>query len=1151
MGASCTITSVCGLAQEARQYTNDENFILNMVALTKSSNFRRAVEESQKMGREATVTYHKDGSPTYRSVLQILKLENSLSETGLNTIPQNELDELNGMAMDTKAIFNNKLVPIANRYGRNFKKSEGTLSISGLSYNIAIDIATTFNLQNAVSQSYIVILEKQNLTSYRVKIVENTRENREKMEKKCPKYAAIQAAVDFFESMGIKVYLDQFNPDSAVNEFQVYNDEKAEQATNNDIAAAISTVIAICTNLNRDDISDLPTQISRNVAVMAANIFIEAAQRNPEFRESIGYQRLYTATQRYLNQSKESKDDATVEKVMRQLIADEIQERINLSIRAKSDELASSNRMLKYVRQRIKSMFEKIKEAFYKNRNLIEKWKQDNFQNKTISIKELQRVASRAVNEMFQEKTAIENAMTVAQNPIHRQNLKKYTNQELKEQKIRHSKTQKLLINIESRLKVHLKLLVGQRYTKESTRFETIMDDLENAFVATNTVGAVTSQKDVASKALTRTAIQLNYELQMLANDINALNVKMQNIVPDYTNEEYMDNVQQLQMLYSRYQTLCEIKDDITKGLENGLLNPKVKRLGTNGIEESNLKALIEGLNAPMTEMKKSFESTIDKVNLDLLEQMVGTQEMNMVIGKMFKLRRKGRGRTHEAYADELKRISTDGEGRYFETKSLLKEQLENPANLRNSLWHRIMGSPQNSSSILNQVAYLAINRANIESHNRTQQTLYDIIRGRRLYKRVSQKNIIERDANGVPTGNLIRPIDYERYERELEAAEKMWGEEFAEKYKNRDFTYDQRAILWKGFRQEKFNEWNQITNENTGKPDFRYKKQEISIMDPHTGEVRKVDIYAPNMEIYRNYEFNVTDSGRKKPNDASPTRWDNLTREEQELSNWFFSLKYISDNKLDGQGSGYHKIPMFKGGKFDTFWGQNVTHLSTLASNTLKRSFLQDIEDYEYGAPKVYTPLAQRGYRDTDEDVNDKIKRIPLYGIRKLDNMDALSTDLYSSYLAYEDMSNNYAAKSKVELLLQTTATKAYRSLRQNDSDRIAEKTKWYEGHTFRHEFEHFIDKELYGLKKNDITLGTLGIRLAKVMNHLGRLTTTLFLGGNIHSSFINLVTGYNEIVKEAGVGEYINKSDLIKAMYNYTHHVQFKKLYENPQDL
>jgi len=36
------------------------------------------------------------------------------------------------------------------------------------------------------------------------------------------------------------------------------------------------------------------------------------------------------------------------------------------------------------------------------------------------------------------------------------------------------------------------------------------------------------SQKDVASKALTRTVIQLNYELQNLDNDINALEVKMQ-----------------------------------------------------------------------------------------------------------------------------------------------------------------------------------------------------------------------------------------------------------------------------------------------------------------------------------------------------------------------------------------------------------------------------------------------------------------------------------------------------------------------------------------------------------------------------------------------------------------------------------------------
>ena len=954
---------------------------------------------------------------------------------------------------------------------------------------------------------------------------------------------AAKAAIDFFESVGIKVRLDQFNPEKAGTEMQVYNDEKAQQALDDDLAVAITTVIAICTNMNSDDISDLPSQVGRNVAVIAAQIFMEAAERNPEFKESIGYQRLYTAVQRFINTTG---DKTTVEKLMQSLIADEIQNRIDLSVRRKSDVEESSSRMMKYVRQRVKTLFEKIKEAFLSNKHLINKWKYEAFQGKKINIKELQRRAARAVNEMFQERNSIKTAMASTTDPIHRQNLKRYTNQELKEQKFRHSKTQKVLIHVENRLKTHLKLLVGQKYTKESTRFENIIDDLENAFIATNTTdGAIMSQKDVASKALTRTVIQLNYELQNLDNDINALEVKMQQMVPDYTNEDYMDQVQQLQVLYSRFQTLCEIKADISKGLEDGLLNPKVHRLGTGGVEESNLKALIDELDAPMNSMKHSFESIIDKVNLDLLEQMIGTEEMNIVIGKMFRLRKQGRGRTHEEYGKHLTELQKGKSGRFFETRDVLKDQLENPANLRNSLWHRIMGSPQNSSSILNQVAYLAINRANIESHNRTQQTLYDVINGRRLYKNVRQKNIIERDANGVPTGNLIRPIDYDRYERELEAKEKEWGEEFTEKYKDRDFTHDQKAVLWKGFRQEKFNEWNKITNENTGKPDFRYKKQKFNVMDIHTGQTKPVEMYAPNREIYRNYENNETDSGRPLPNSSSPTRWDNLSKEEQELSNWFFALKYQSDEKLDGQGSGAHKVPMFKGGMFDTFWGQNVTHLSTLANNTLKRSFLEDIEDYEYGAPKAYTPLSQKGYRDTDEDVNDRIKRIPLYGIRKLDNMSALSTDLYSSYLAYEDMSNNYAAKSKVELLLQTTANKAYRSLRKNDTERIAEKTSWYEGHTFRHEFEHLIDKEIYGLKKNDITLGGFGIRLSKIMNHIGRITTTLFLGGNIHSSFINLVTGYNEIVKEAGVGEYINKSDLIKALYNYTHHVQWKKLY------
>jgi len=40
---------------------------------------------------------------------------------------------------------------------------------------------------------------------------------------------------------------------------------------------------------------------------------MEAAERNPEFKESIGYQRLYTAVQRFINTTG---DKTTVEKLM-------------------------------------------------------------------------------------------------------------------------------------------------------------------------------------------------------------------------------------------------------------------------------------------------------------------------------------------------------------------------------------------------------------------------------------------------------------------------------------------------------------------------------------------------------------------------------------------------------------------------------------------------------------------------------------------------------------------------------------------------------------------------------------------------------------------------------------------------------------------
>jgi hypothetical protein len=135
--------------------------------------------------------------------------------------------------------------------------------------------------------------------------------------------------------------------------------------------------------------------------------------------------------------------------------------------------------------------------------------------------------------------------------------------------------------------------------------------------------------------------------------------------------------------------------------------------------------------------------------------------------------------------------------------------------------------------------------------------------------------------------------------------------------------------------------------------------------------------------------------------------------------------------------------------------------------------------------------------------------------------------------------MSNNYYAMSKVESLLSNVSKQAFKELDKQDPKDIKAKTNTAAVFDFRTEFEHIVDKELYGNKKDDYVFGTVGIRLAKVMNHIGRFVTTMFLGGNIHSATVNLLTGYNEIVKEAGVGEYINKKDLVRALYNYIHHV------------
>lgn len=1145
--ASCSITSTCGLAQEATQYTSDE-FVNLLTTLYKLPSFKNAVKEAERRGvKDAIMNYHKDGSPTYQSMIRFLGVldENALDETELG---ENKaiLESFGNLSMaDTSILFNTKLVSIVkNKLGDNakFVKDAVEMSIKDLNYRDAVDIATTFNLQNAVRDKFIAVVRKdKGEKNFKVQIVTASEENINEMKNNLPKYAAIDALVDFFERIGLKVDFDQFNDIVAGVINKVY---PKYESTDTIWTDSVQTVISLCTNENDNYNQELPKQISRNAAVVAARILMVVAEKNSSFKESIGYQRLETAVQRYINTHPD--DKTTVESLMEDLITNEIETRINKNIdRRIKDSSKAQDKMLGYVRQRVKTFFTKLKEFFKDKNDLIKKWKSEKFQNKEISIKELRRKASLAVTEMFKEestiKTTIESeTVTVGQQyPSRRQALKRYTNDALRRQTDRHNETQKLLVKLENRYKKHLRFLLNGNYTKEATKFEKDVDKLETYFSQTNSLGSVSSQKDVASKAVSQTLINLSSELAQLDVDLNALHNKMLRMIPDYSNPEYMKCVSDLLSLHSRYELICGVVEDIRDALQHSLINPEVTRLSSSGVEKSNIKEIMDDMSKPIANMRDGFDATINKANIDLLTQVIGSDTVDIAIGKL--MSKKGQKKVQEYL-----KIKRDGT-RWYQSRSIVEDLLKNPSNLRTSLYHRWLGSIQNSANLLNQISYLAVNRANMEAHNNTQRILYIITEGRRKRGRL-QKTVIERDEQGIPTGNLIRPIDYTKYEKELKEQEIKWGEQFTKKYKENDYTRDQLAMLWKDFRQQQFNEWNKYTTPD-GKSTLRYKKQKMEITHPITQQKITIEIYAPNKDVYPNYAISENDTNVKQ--ESNTARWDNLSVEEKETSDWFFALKYFSDLKLDGQGSGAHVIPQFRGNAFDTFWGNKIVHLGTLAKNSLSRGFLEDMDDTDFGATQLYTPFSNERYYTTEEEINDKVKRIPLYGVRKLKNMDGLSTDLYSSYLAYDDMSNNYNAKSKVEVLLTSVHTQTNKSLAKNNPNNLSEKSSLWKGFTFEEEFERFVDKEIYGIKRWDKSFSSVRIRLSKIVNHIGRLTTVLFLGGNWHSAFVNLITGYNEIVKEAGVGEYINKTDLIKAMGTYMHHAQFKKIYLAPKAL
>lgn len=424
------------------------------------------------------------------------------------------------------------------------------------------------------------------------------------------------------------------------------------------------------------------------------------------------------------------------------------------------------------------------------------------------------------------------------------------------------------------------------------------------------------------------------------------------------------------------------------------------------------------------------------------------------------------------------------------------------------SLLTRWLASMSNSTDYINQLAYKTKQAANKIADDATIKAWNDIRALEQKFKdaKINTSRLLERDSNGNLTGNYISRLNWGEWEQGFIEFKKSCKEEFLKSYEGKDNMLSlQKEYEWDLYFRPLYKKWHQAN----------------SIYDKQSGKPM------PN-ETYENSKyFSLSDTEML------------LLFELLELKKSFDDLLvYQSYNGevVEVAHTTAYRMPQFRGSTTNRI--QNLRENNPLGK-AITRALRQNIinaftitsEDRDYGSAVTHNSLDEELFSDELIFEKNKIKRVPLYGINKLEDMSQLSTDLFAGLVQYAAMANSYVATASVVDILETGKNVLSRR-RISGADR--EEAKSPEKSRAYSRYIDFLDAQVYNLYANSkIHLGKLSI--SKLIGFLSGMASKTFLGGNVAGGLVNVGTGFIEITKEAISGESFTISDLHKANMLY----------------
>ena len=258
-------------------------------------------------------------------------------------------------------------------------------------------------------------------------------------------------------------------------------------------------------------------------------------------------------------------------------------------------------------------------------------------------------------------------------------------------------------------------------------------------------------------------------------------------------------------------------------------------------------------------------------------------------------------------------------------------------------------------------------------------------------------------------------------------------------------------------------------------------------------------------------------------------------TPKEEWLKKYMDLLTTIKHDALPPGSMRYYRAPQFEGRFTTKIKNQFILNGSfkdgvNAIGRQIRNKFVENSNDFDFGADNTYNRREDDMFGNDLDFEKEKLNRIPLFGINKLQNMDDISTDLFHSTLSFASMA--YTHKSLTDIVDILEVGSDAMTKRKMGKNKKVENVKDPSNSYAR--YQKFLEMQIYNIGHKRHSMDRKMV-MAKLNNMMMSVAAKLSLGGNVMGGIANFNQGFMEIFKESVAGEYFTFSNFKRANKMY----------------